>query len=173
VFLWVDECQFFVNSYDIAKFQSTCREYRVATVLMSQNISTLYAALGGTPKAKYEIDSLFGNLNTKIFHSNGDAVTNEWAAGLIGKTRQYLVNASSSYQAGDWLQDAMGFGNGQQSTGGVNECFEFEVQPTVFGTLRRGGRQERGQVDAIVYQSGKTFADTGRPWRFATFQQSK
>jgi hypothetical protein len=172
VFLFADEFQFFCNSYDL-QFQTTCRASRVATVLLSQNVSTIYAALGGEQKAKYEVDSIFGNLNTKILHSNGDPATNEWAAGMIGRTRQFFVSANTTYQGGDWLGRAFGLGDGPQTGGGVSESYEYEVQPTVFTTLRRGGRAHRGQVDAVVFQSGRVFADTGRPWRLVTFTQDK
>ena len=155
------------------QFLTTCRASRVATVLLSQNVSNFYAALGGSETGKAEADSIFGNLVTKIFHCNGDPVTNEWAATLIGRTRQFFVNANNSYQAGDWLGAVSGLGRGPQTSAGVSESYEFEVQPSVFTTLRTGGREHRGNVDAIVVQSGTTFADTGRPWRLSTFRQAK
>ena len=172
VFLWADEAQTFTSSYDM-QFQTTCRAARVATVYLSQNLSNFYAALGGEQKGKAETDSLFGNLNTKIFHANGDSVTNEWAATLIGRTRQFLMNANNSYQSGDWLSELTGFGQGSQTSAGAAECYEYEVQPSVFTTLRTGGRENRRNVDVIVFQSGRTFADTGRTWRFHSFQQEK
>jgi Type IV secretory system Conjugative DNA transfer len=172
VFLFADEFQFFCNSYDL-HFQSTCRGFRVATVLLSQNISTIYATLGGEQKAKYEVDSLFGNLNTKILHSNGDPATNQWASEIIGRTRQFFVSANTTNQGGDWLGRAFGLGDAPQSSGGVSESYEYEVQPTVFTTLRRGGRVHGGNVDAIVVQPGDIFRDTGRIWRLATFKQEK
>ena len=57
-----------------------------------------------------QADSLFANLNTKIFHANGDPVTNEWAASLIGRSRQFLTNSSTSQQAGDWFSEMTGMG---------------------------------------------------------------
>ena len=79
VFLWADEAQYFVTSPNDMQFQTTCRSAGVATVFLSQNVSNFYAALGNGERGKAEADSIFANLNTKIFHANGDPVTNEWA----------------------------------------------------------------------------------------------
>ncbi len=86
VFLWADESQFFVNSYD-ALFQSTARSSRACTVYLTQNLPSYFSAFGGQ-NARSDAESFLGNLQTKIFHANGDPSTNNWAADSIGKTRQ-------------------------------------------------------------------------------------
>jgi len=96
VFLFADEAQHFVSAHHDMMFQTTCRSSRVATVLLSQNVPTIHAAFGGGEKARAEADSLFANLVTKVLHANGDPVTNEWASSLIGKTRQFFMNSSTS-----------------------------------------------------------------------------
>lgn len=83
VFLWADECQFFVNEYD-AEFQSTARSARASTVYITQNLPTLFAKIGGQNPQHYA-EMLLGNLMTKIFHANGCATTNRWAADTIGQ----------------------------------------------------------------------------------------
>ncbi len=171
VFLWADEAQNFLTSYDF-QFQSTCRSSRVAVVLLSQNISNFYAALGGNEKARVETDSLAGNLNTKILHANGDAVSNEWASRMIGRCRQFFMNANNSEQQPDnemtyWL----GFNQPGQNSAGLSEQYEFEVQPSAFTTLRTGGLQHKGLIDAIVFQNGKRFGASGRTWLLTTFKQ--
>jgi hypothetical protein len=45
VFLWADEAQYFVNSYD-SDFLSTCRGSRACAVFLSQNLPTYYAKMG-------------------------------------------------------------------------------------------------------------------------------
>jgi hypothetical protein len=171
IFLWADEAQNFVTSFD-QQFQTTCRAARVATVLLSQNISNFYAALGGNEKARAEVDSLFANLNTKILHANGDAVTNEWAARLIGRCRQFFLNVSNSEQT---TNECLGlFGGGGEpdhNNSGISESYEFEVQPAAFTALRTGGMKYRGLVDAIVFQNGTTFQASGRTWLQTTFRQ--
>jgi hypothetical protein len=171
VFLWIDEAQHFLTSHDMM-FQTTCRSYRVATVLLSQNVSNFYAALGGGEKAKAEADSLFGNLNTKLFHANGDPVTNKFAAETIGQTRQFMINASSS-QNGDWMDASSIGGRQQQSSSGINESYQYDVPPHAFTTLRTGGYAHNGNVDAMIFQSGRRFRSSGRPWMPITFIQRK
>lgn len=83
VFLWADECQFFVNEYD-AEFQSTARSSCSSTVYITQSLPTLYAKIGGQ-NPQYFADMLLANLTTKIFHANGCPVTNRWAAEMIGQ----------------------------------------------------------------------------------------
>lgn len=169
VFLWMDEAQHFVTSYD-AQFLATCRSAKVASVLLSQNVSSFYAALGGSEKGRVEADSLFGNLNTKIFHANTDPVTNDWGASIIGRKRQLMGNMNSS-QPTDWIGSTMGMSPGAQASAGFSEIYEFEVQPARFTKLRTGGVQYQGEVDAIVVQSGRRFKSTGGIWLPVTFKQ--
>jgi hypothetical protein len=169
-FLWADEAQHFLTSYDMT-FAATCRSSRVANVLLTQNISNFDAALGGTPKGKAEAASLFANLTTKIFHANGDPVTNEWASSLIGKSLQYFANGGSSRQEEHWPAAAMGMARPTQTNAGFSESYEFEVQPSAFLPLRTGGRVNGGMVDAIVTQSGRRFRANGKTWLPVAFQQ--
>lgn len=172
-FIWADEAQHYATSYDTS-FQTTCRSARVATVLLTQNYSNFIAALGGGEKARAETDSLLANLNTKILHANGDPVTNEWASGLIGRSRQCLANGSSSYSAEEQANAVLGLswlGASGSTSGGFSETWEYEVQPREFTRLRTGGTANRGVVDAIVFQNGKVFEGSGRTWLPVTFRQ--
>lgn len=173
VFLWADEAQHFITSYDM-QFQTTCRAARVATVYLTQNVSNVYAALGGGDKGRAEADSLFANLNTKVFHANGDPITNEWAASLIGRSRQFLASGNSSYDNDyrwaaavglDWLD------GGGSTSAGFSETFEYEVQPREFTRLRTGGPDNGWIVEGIVFQNGRTFAASGRTWLKTAFRQ--
>jgi hypothetical protein len=154
-------------------YQTTCRSSRVATVLLTQNVGNIEAALGGSEKGKTEAASLFGNLNTKIMHCNGDPVTNEWAATIIGRTRQCFANGTNSSQSADWMGQAVGLGSGGQTSSGFSEAFEFEVQPSAFTELRAGGPENEMMVDGIVFQNGRKFAGTKRPWMRAAFRQEQ
>lgn len=169
VFLWADESQNFTSDYDF-QFQSTARGARVCTVYLTQNLSNYYATLGAGEQGKASTDSLLGNLNTKILHANGDPVTNQWAAELIGRSRQFFVNASRS-QPMDMASALLGFTGEMQASGGINEVMEFEVTPQRFTTLGKGGRASGGLVDAIVFQGGRRFEATGKTWLPVTFQQ--
>jgi hypothetical protein len=152
-------------------FQTTCRSARVATVLLSQNISNFIAALGAGEKGKAEADSLFANLNTKIFHANSDPITNEWAATTIGKSRQFLINASHSGAAANWLGMTQDYGQTPQASAGLSESIDFDCQPSVFSTLRTGGAENGYLVDAILFQNGRRFKASGRTWMQTVFSQ--
>ncbi|MFO0946445.1 MAG: type IV secretory system conjugative DNA transfer family protein [Planctomycetota bacterium] len=173
VFLWADECQYFVTSPFDMQFQTTCRAARVATVLLTQNISNMYAALGGSSTGRVEADSLFGNLNTKIFHANSDPVTNQWASELIGKCRMFLTNSSTTEIPNEqtWLGSATGSDEPATTTTGISEHIDYEVQPRTFTSLRKGGAANHWMVDAIVFQGGKTLCSSGKTWAPVTFNQ--
>lgn len=103
VFLHVDECQYFVNSFD-AEFLSTCRGSGIGTTFLTQSLPSLYAVMGGENSAK-RVDQLVGNFRTKIFHANGCPETNEWAARTIGRglkrrnSFNYTEGSSENYGA--------------------------------------------------------------------------
>ncbi len=172
-FVFVDEAQHFVTAYDM-QFQTTCRAVRVATVLLSQNYSNFIAALGGGEQGRAETDSLLANLNTKILHANGDPVTNEWAASLIGRSRQFLASGNTSHDADDEWSASLGLdwlGGVGTTSAGFNETYEYEVQPREFTQLRTGGPANDWMVDAIVFQNGKVFGATDRTWLRTSFRQ--
>lgn len=169
VFIWQDECQHFLLETDMM-FQTICRSYRVCNVLLTQNISNLYAVMGGGDKSKAMVDSLAGTLNTKIFHSNSDNVTNLWMADHIGRAPQFVCNANISHAWCDPVTSVLGLGQ-SNITSGVSEIYEYEVQPTAAMTLRNGGPANKWEVDAIVCCNGLCFHATGRPYLFCTFKQ--
>lgn len=170
VFLWIDEYQNFADPYDM-QFATTCRGARVALTLLTQNINNLEAAFGIGEKGKAQAASLLGNLNTKIMHANSDAATNQWAAQMIGRSRQHFANSNASHANQDWAASAFGFAEPGQRTAGVSEHYEYELQPNRFSELRTGGPDNGWQVDAVLFQSGKLFAETGRTWMPVTFDQ--
>ena len=94
LFIFADESHFFANSYD-ALFQSTARSSRTSTVYLTQNLPSYLSVFGGA-NGKSEAEAFLGNLQTKIFHAQGDASTNSWAAESIGKTRQVQLSGGLS-----------------------------------------------------------------------------
>ena len=98
VFLWADECQFFLNPYD-AKFQSISRQKRSATVYITQNLPLFYDRIG-TQHPEHTADALLGNFQTKIWHTNSCPKTNQWAADIIGKGIQWRRNVNVSENTG-------------------------------------------------------------------------
>lgn len=144
VFLWADESQYFVTERDML-FQQTARSKVAATVYLTQNISNYYAAVAGR-SGHAPVDSLLGNLQTKVFHANGDPATNEWGARLFSRGAVERGNRSQS----------IGFSEVSASRGS-SQHVEDLVLPSVFTTLRKGGPS--GSVDAVVFQAGRSWGD--------------
>jgi hypothetical protein len=142
VFLWVDEAQNFVTEYDM-QFQATARSTMACTVYMTQNLPNYYAEMGGE-QSKYRVDSLIGNLQTKIWHANSDPLTNENAAETIGKSWHVRKTSGESYGA-----DNFNLSSGQ------NESFDYDVPPQSFTKLRKGGMLNNKIVEAIIFQNGR------------------
>lgn len=120
VFLYADEAQYFINSYD-AEFLSTCRGSRCCTVFLSQNLPTFYAKIGGA-NAHDRVHHLLGNFGTKVWHNNSCAETNEWAAKTLGRILHRRGNASDSYGVssnwGQSMNEGRNWGSSSQSGGG-------------------------------------------------------
>ena len=160
VFLWADESQHFVNMHDVG-FQTTSRSARVATVLLTQNLPNYYAALGGEGASRDLVNSLLGNLSTKIFHNNTCAVTNQYAAELFAREWQSTASSSLSQADGKFTT-----GNSQ------SRKLEYIVQPREFSGLMRVGPLNQFQVEAIIHQGGRVFASSQTNALFTAFQQS-
>lgn len=169
VFLFVDEFQHFLTSHD-ALFQTTARSSRVCTCYLTQNISNLLACLGGD-SAKAQVDSLLGNLATKIWHLNSDPVNNEWAATVVGRTRQLYMSMNATQQPSTSFSRLFSVYEDSQVSSGCSEQLDFEIQPRRFTQLRSGGPQNGFEVDALLYQGGRVFDATGKTWIPVTFDQ--
>lgn len=153
---WIDEAQYFLNEKD-AEFSTTARSSRACTVYITQNISNYYAAIGGSnPKAR--VDSLLGNQATKIFHSNSDYVTNNWAADTIGKTfqAQYSMNMN--------MEEVNGSTN-------MSRSLQYQIEPQQFTILKGGGEENDFLVEAVVTVAGKEWSN-GKNYIMITFDQN-
>ena len=161
VFLWCDEAQMFVNPYDQV-ILTTARSSRTSTVFLTQNISNYLAVMGAGEDAKPKVDSLLGNLSTKIFHANMDAETNEYASRLIGQ--DIMAIEAGSYQRSVY---------GLNATKG--ESFSMQMLPQVlskeFTTLKSGGEENEFSVQAVISVSGREWSD-GKNYKKITFKQS-
>lgn len=162
VFLWADEAQFFVNSQDML-FQTTARSKRAATIYLTQNISNYYAVMPGG-KGRAETDSLLGNFQTKIFHANGDSVTNKWAAELIGQDWSIRENTSSQVSSRTDDTGSSNFGSN------MNQTLTYQVLPRRFTTLRKGGEDNDLKVDAFIFQGGRRW-ENGQNFKGVSFTQ--
>ena len=160
VFLWADEAQYFINPYDQI-FLTTARSSRAVTVYLSQNISNYLAVMGAGQEGKAKVDSLMGNLSTKIFHANSDAETNEYASRLIGQAITYMTNKGTSSA---FL--SMNF----QVSEGMTTQYLPQIQPREFTILKSGGKLNDFEVESIVFVSGKLWSNNTNYFR-ASFDQ--
>lgn len=155
VFLWADESQYFVTTHDVL-FQQTARSKLAATVYLTQSISNYYAAMRSR-NGNAAVDSLLGNLATKIFHANGDPVTNEWAERLFAKD---FIHLRSSGMTSDSVVSR-----------NVQESMLPSVPAKLFTTLRKGGPQNNRIVEAFVFQGGRKWTPQGSHFLLARFVQ--
>lgn len=169
VSLDLDEFQTLITSED-AKFAATCRSQRAGLFLLTQNLPTVYAALGAGDKAKQEVDSILGNCATKIFCANSCAVTNQWSADLLGRCRKWHVNANNSYGEEDVTSLLFGGGSDRMSAG-VSEVMEYDLEPAFFSQGLRTGGPPEWCVDTIVFRNGRKFRASGKSWMQVTFSQ--
>jgi hypothetical protein len=126
---------------------------------LTQNYSNYLSALGGE-SARPKVDSLLGNLQTKIFHQNGDTATNTWAAEAIGRKLQYRQSSSTTYAH-----------QGGSKTESEQQVVDLEMQPREFTTLWKGGPQHHCLVQAVVFQSGRKWSN-GRTWKHILFPRT-
>lgn len=161
VFLWVDESQFFVTEYDML-FQTTARSSRACTVFLTQNISNYYATIGGQ-HSKAKVDSLLGNLCTKIFHANNDFETNQWAANTIGKSFIKVDSNSTGFNPATLIPN-MGYTEANQ--------LHYQVEPKEFTTLKCGGSEHGNEVEGYMITAGKKWAD-GNNYKQVFFSQTQ
>ena len=155
VFLFADECQYFMTSYD-AVFQTTARSSRVCTIYLTQNLPNLW--LVGGRKSKDATASLLGNLQTKIMHQNSCPRTYEWFCEVLGKELQSRSGRTASFHG--------------EGGGGANTSVSREVQLEArdFQVLAKGGEPFRFTTTAIMQQGGKTYKG-GKLWTQVAFQQ--
>lgn len=153
IFLWVDESQLFLSPYDQI-FATTARSAGVAMVYITQNISNYYVAVGGkNPTAR--VDSLLGNLATKIMLCNNDAVTNEWASRTIGKAFKFTISLTV---------------NEQTQSAGSSQQLHYQVDPRLFTILKTGGEVNDYTVEAVMSVAGRVWSNQ-RNFRLVEFSQ--
>lgn len=144
VFLWADEAQYFVNSYD-AEFLSTCRGSKACTVFLSQSLPTYAAKLSGE-NVQARVQQLLGNFATKVYHSQACPETNEWAARSIGRSLQRRASYNEGSGGGtNWgMNDGLSTNSGNSWGGGSTSS--TSPQGTTYGSSSHyGGSSGSGE----------------------------
>ncbi len=112
LFLWSDEAQDLVNSYDY-EFLSLCRSSRCCVTYLTQSLPTYYAKLGGD-NARDAALALAGKFMTHIFGSNSCAETNDFAARTLGR----VVRRRGTYNIGTSESVNVGMNAGESENSG-------------------------------------------------------
>lgn len=159
VFMWADESQHFISRAD-PLFLTTSRSAKVITVLLTQNVPNYLSVL-----SRAEVDSLLGNLATKIWHRNSCIVTNTLAAETIARSRQFRWSTGLS------TSEAATGGQRLSHNVGGSDSVELEILPGDFQFLRSGGPEHGFEVDSIVYQAGRLWSGSGKNFMRVTFNQ--
>ena len=137
VFLISDECQETV-SRELLRQLSVLREYRVATVLLTQNLAVIDARVGREAR-----EALLSNLKTKVLLQQNHAETREWAAQQIGKVKREQPHESTQW----------GRGTAKHSEHRpIVE--EYRVAAAVFAKLKTGGPQNHFIVESVMLKGG-------------------
>ena len=155
---WIDEFHQFISPSSDAMFQTTCRESRVASIYITQNLNNLIFSFGRQmPQARAK--SLIGNINLKYFCSNADADTNQFAANMIG--RAFIDITSTTVRPK------------QQKSQSYNQQLHYKVPPEDFTTLKTGRSVNKFKVDAIVFKAGKIWDKEGSNYARVEFDQNE
>jgi type IV secretory pathway TraG/TraD family ATPase VirD4 len=142
-FLVSDECQFTVTR-ELMRAMTVLREYRVCTVLATQNIAVLDDRLGVNGR-----EGLCALCETKIFCAQNHGATRQWASEQVGKVKRMIstVTRTSAQKIG------------QSSTKSVSEheAWEDAVPPIHFAKLRNGAESVGNIVETILLKNGTYF----------------
>jgi hypothetical protein len=117
IFLWSDEAQDTVSSYD-SEYLSMCRGSKACTVYLTQSLPTYYAKMGGD-NPQHAAHALVGKFMTHVYHANACPDTNEYAARVIGK----VMTQRGNYSSGSSRSANMGLHEGASDNRGSSYGF--------------------------------------------------
>mgnify|MGYP001068510507 CR=1 FL=1 len=164
VFLWADENQNFINSFDV-EFQQTARSARVLTVYLTQNISNYHVSLGKGEHGRNQATSILGNLATKIFHANSDPSTNDWASSIFGT--HWVTEESQSVSKNAKVEEFDGLNVSKSK----REIQKQVIESRHFTELLNGGEENHLEVEAIIHQAGRKWKSTNANYLPMFFRQ--
>ena len=140
-------------------------------------LPTYTATLGDDDAAK----ALVAKFQTRIFHANTDMVTNQYAAGIVGKTTRYntsqnVTDGRNSGTGGNVGEQEGGYSGGsginRARSRGFSSYQDLILPPEYFGQqLRTGGPKHRLRTDAILLRAAGLFRATKSNWIKAEFRQ--
>jgi type IV secretory pathway TraG/TraD family ATPase VirD4 len=124
-FLISDECQETITR-EVMRKVAILREFRVATILLTQNLAVLDDKIGQTAR-----EGLCGLMTTKIFCTQSESATRQWAAEQIGKIKTPVETKTKGRSSGK-------HGQGSNSGSSSHEVWDYRVPPSRFAELAVG-----------------------------------
>lgn len=124
-FLVSDECQETITR-EIMRKVAILREFRVATILLTQNLAVLDDKIGQTAR-----EGLCGLMTTKIFCTQSESATRQWAAEQIGKIKTPVETRTKGRSSGK-------HGQGSNTGFSTHEVWDYRVPPSRFAELEVG-----------------------------------
>ena len=167
-FLWEDEGHMFFSQNDV-NFQPTARDIRAPHVIISQNLQNFYQQ----GHNQHAVEAVFAAMNTCLFHTNGEMMTNRWASEKIGEVRKLKLTTDGLLKP---LRDKdISFFDRRPEdvknigTMRIAEEKKTAMPPEDFAKLKRGGD---GTCEAIlVWLSHQFAANNNRNFCVLTFTQ--
>lgn len=132
-FLVSDECQETV-SRELMRKLAVLREFKVASVMLTQNLAVLDDRIGETAR-----EAFCGLLGLKIFGPQGHAATRQWAADQIGKRKLPVETKTRT----------TGERGGNNISKSEHPQWDYRVPPSRFAELAVG--------ETICLRDGKTW----------------
>ncbi|MBI2516001.1 MAG: type IV secretory system conjugative DNA transfer family protein [Opitutae bacterium] len=124
-FLLADECQETV-SRELMRKLAVLREFKVASVMLTQNLAVLDDRIGETAR-----EGFCGLLGLKIFGLQGHAATRQWATEQIGKRKVPVETRSTGRNTGERSR-------GRTTSVSTHEHWDYRVPPSRFAELKTG-----------------------------------
>ena len=124
-FLFSDECQETI-SRELMRKLAVLREFKVASVMLTQNLAVLDDRIGETAR-----EGFCGLMGLKIFGPQGHAATRQWAAEQIGKRKVLVETKTSGRSTGDRS-------SGHNSSTSTHTQWDYRVPPSRFAELQVG-----------------------------------
>lgn len=167
--LVLDESQVLVDLEHDAQFLCTARSTRTCVVYATQSLSNYLSESGG-PQIEPRVHAMISNLQCQVFCQSTDTKTVEYCQNLLGKRKTLFMNVNTQSQNDQWVASALGLGNPAGTNAGFSEHVDHLVQADDLHNLAKGGPPD-WIIEALIYQGGKTFASTGKPYLPVRFHQ--
>jgi hypothetical protein len=161
-----DEAQTVFVSSD-RDYQSVCRSKLGVSWAATQNLTGLYAVLGGGQAAEAQAKSWLALFGCKVFGTNGDWATNTYASELCGMWLEAFPSVNYGSEGKASLYELVMGQRGNLSSG-LSERYEPVVRPEHFVRLRKP-EPPVYEADAIVVMS-RLQQVLGCHWAQVTFR---